>query len=569
MNRRKSKKVLIGLGSTVAFGSVGLIAGVGIKSIVEANVFNDSQFNLAQVKSVEEIPKFNVAERDLFPIDTSKFAREVHFGNTWRGQTLTPWGWLGVGSGGTNKRMIFLTGWNGEILWVNNDFPTNIGNRTDYDVYDMKYDWNSDLLFVIRTGNSNGLWSGSSSKIIIDVIQGSTGQTKYKSVLNNNSKLDEFIKNARSFIESTFESRNVNDHLFMLDVISSNNDSKTVYLTYSPNFMQLIEKSPPGDSGIRQIVSLKTILENWSKFQLTIKLDLGSGSFSILDQSNIWGGDKKPDNSTQDILWKNGGGNWEYKYYEDGKNPKGWLASEASLITNPFNTISADGHLIIHFLFADNKGNTYHLYYADRNTGSGDWNKYVGSERLAKVGDPDKTDVKDVGMPVLNKDDNEGKFYWSNIIRWESKVVSSANTRINRNMFEPNSVTFVYPYAASHSAATAVLPAFNVATITIDYKTGKIKTDGFAKPFLKSVVYQFGRQNFEYWIKNKSKYPSNGVSGSCSAGSTQEPYPWPDDANDPNWLIKFNRLISVSPFDNTIIIGSTSPFRAENEIKFK
>ena len=82
MNRRKSKKVLIGLGSTVAFGSVGLVAGVGIKSIVEANIFNDNQFNLAQVKSVEEIPKFNTADDKLFPIDTSKFAREVHFGNT-------------------------------------------------------------------------------------------------------------------------------------------------------------------------------------------------------------------------------------------------------------------------------------------------------------------------------------------------------------------------------------------------------------------------------------------------------------------------------------------------------
>ena len=309
MNRRKSKKVLIGLGSTVAFGSVGLIAGVGIKSIVEANVFNDSQFNLAQVKSVEEIPKFNVAERDLFPIKTDDFARDFHFGNIWRGQTLTPWGWLGVGTSGGTKRKIFLTGWNGEILWVNDEYSDK-GSRKEYNVYDMKYDFNTDLLFVVRTDSSNGLWGN--NNITIDVIQGSTGVTRKKGILNS-GQISDFTREAKKFIEEKFEKRNT-DHLFTLDVISSNHDSNSVYLTYSPNFMQLAEKDPIDDKDIRQIVSMETILANWEKFQLTIKVSVqsnGTLSINLLDQKDIWGGDTNSggNSSFRDILWKNSTGN--------------------------------------------------------------------------------------------------------------------------------------------------------------------------------------------------------------------------------------------------------------------
>ena len=559
MNRRKSKKVLIGLGSTVAFGSVGLVAGVGIKSIVEANIFNDNQFNLAQVKSVEEIPKFNTADDKLFPIDTSKFAREVHFGNTWRGQTLTPWGWLGVGNGNNDtKSTIFLTGWNGEILWVN-EYDKNlegVNRHTKNHVYDMKYDFNTDLLFVVRSINPNGLSKpNEGSKFRIDVIKGSTGQNQFSSILPW-SQISSFATKAQNFINANFEAKNT-DHLFTLDVISSNHDPNTVYLTYSPNFMQLVEKKSTNNDK-RQIVSMETILSNWSEFQLTMRLNVNSGKLDILNQT--WGGDTNSGGnpSYRDILYKNSSGTWEYKYYDEKNNgsEKKWYASEGSLLTNPFNTISAEGHLITHFIFADNKGNTFHLYYANKNTGNANWTKYVGSEMLAKEGKPNETDVKGVNIPVLNE---ENKFYWSNIIRWQSKAILSANTRINRNMFEPNSVTFAYPYAASHTSAKEVIPAFNVASIMIDYKTGKIKTSDFAKPFLKSVVYPFGKQAFEYWEKNNSSYSSN--------RDLQEVYPWPDSPDDPNWLVKFNRLISVSPFDNTIIFASTSPFRAQNDIK--
>ena len=556
MNARRSKKLLIGLGSTIAFSSVGFVAGVGIKSIITTN---NNQPSFLQEKSVEEIPKFNTADGTLFPIDTSKFAREMHFGNTWRGQTLTPWGWLGVGNGDTySKATIFLTAWNGEILWIN-EYDRNLGNADSFTlnpVYDMKYDFNSDRLFVIRSAHANGLFGKGASKFRLDIIEGSTGRQIKSSPLSWN-QVSTFANKAEKFLKQNFESKN-QEHLFTLDVVSSNKDDNTVYLTYSPNLMQLSEKNPASDGDKRQIVSMETVLANWADFQLVMKFDVKANTLTVLDQSNIWGGDNNSggNSSRRDILWKNSSGKWEYKYYDEKNNENKWFATNASLLTNPFNTISEEGHLITHFIFADNKGNTFHLYYGNKNTGNSNWTKYVGSERLAKEGEPDKSDVQDVHMPVLNEN---GKFYWSNILRWESRAILNANTRINRNMFEPNSVTFAYPYAASHTGSTEVVPAYNVASIMIDYKTGKIKTDKFAKPFLKSVVYQIGKQAFEYWEKNKSKYPSN--------RDLQELYPWPDNSNDPNWLVKFNRLISVSPFDNTIIFASTSPFRGQGDIK--
>ena len=134
MAKRVSKKLLLGLGSTLTFGTIGVAGGFGIKSIVDISLNN--QIEQFSVKSVTEdvfsnAPDYNVAQSNMF-IDPSNLKR-FHFGNTLIGQTVTPYGWLGVFddpyNGNIASTRIALTGWNGEILWVNE--PTNLDPKID------------------------------------------------------------------------------------------------------------------------------------------------------------------------------------------------------------------------------------------------------------------------------------------------------------------------------------------------------------------------------------------------------------------------------------------------------
>ena len=97
MPKRISKRLLVGLGSIITFGTVGTVSGFGIKSIIDVTL-NNAQINQLnssnQVASFNDIPDFNVATKEMF-IPTKNLTR-FHFGNTQIGQKVTPWGWLGV-----------------------------------------------------------------------------------------------------------------------------------------------------------------------------------------------------------------------------------------------------------------------------------------------------------------------------------------------------------------------------------------------------------------------------------------------------------------------------------------
>ena len=126
MPKRISKKLLVGLGSIITFGTVGTVSGFGIKSIINAtwnNNLNQLKLSSNQTVNFNQIPDFNVATKDMF-IPTKNLTR-FHFGNTQIGQKVTPWGWLGVFDDEDGvKTRIALTGWNGEIIWVNETYKT-------------------------------------------------------------------------------------------------------------------------------------------------------------------------------------------------------------------------------------------------------------------------------------------------------------------------------------------------------------------------------------------------------------------------------------------------------------
>ena len=112
MAQRLNKKLLLGLGSTLGFLGTGVVSGFGINAIVSnTNNFNQDQLALntlpeADFKTAND---YNVATSDMF-INTTNLKR-FHFGNTQKGQTVTPYGWLGVFEDSqTVQNRIALTG---------------------------------------------------------------------------------------------------------------------------------------------------------------------------------------------------------------------------------------------------------------------------------------------------------------------------------------------------------------------------------------------------------------------------------------------------------------------------
>ena len=255
MPKRISKKRLVGLGSIITFGTVGTVSGFGIKSIIDLTLNNRdiNQLKLSSNSTVNfnQIPDFNVATKDMF-IKTKNLKR-FHFGNTQIGQKVTPWGWLGVFDDDGVKSKIALTGWNGEIIWVNDDYTT----LDKMNVYDMQYDFGSDLIFVLRTKAENGFYDGNDNnypEVYLEVLDAKTGQ-KYtddvefndfnylqisakNKLINDTSLLSDYASNQKT--------RDKTKKLYYLDLTYSP-QKNAVLATWMPNYMQMARQSYKGD----------------------------------------------------------------------------------------------------------------------------------------------------------------------------------------------------------------------------------------------------------------------------------------------------------------------------------
>ena len=94
MAQRLNKKLLLGLGSGIGFLTTGVISGFGIRAIANQGIDNFNQTNRLAEQAFTQAPDYNVAIPNMF-IDTTNL-KNFHFGNTQIGQTVTPYGWLGV-----------------------------------------------------------------------------------------------------------------------------------------------------------------------------------------------------------------------------------------------------------------------------------------------------------------------------------------------------------------------------------------------------------------------------------------------------------------------------------------
>ena len=234
-------------------------------------------------------------------------------------------------------------------------------------------------------------------------------------------------------------------------------------------------------------------------------------------------------------------------------------AENIFLLTNPFFTTSSDGNaFVMHLIGATHQGAVYH--------------KTIGWEiELSNSPDKDGKIYNSTydSIQILNPDQNffslKEDQSWTMAKGWNPNFIN-ANLRVNKNMFDENSIVFAYPYSSSSNVknpSTNVnygkeyngMPIFNVAQIWLD-NNGKIKysKETAMKDF---INYDFGKQIVDYFQTNESNYGSNLELNNI--------YPYPSEGNfdDNNFNHNYNRLISVSPFDNTIIYATKPNLRED------
>ena len=507
MARRISKKVLIGLTSTIAFGATGLITGLGVKSIInnhQRSVFLDAINPAITDANLGEFPNYNVATKDMF-VDTTNLT-SFHAGNIQQGQMVTPYGWLGLFNNPDNPNVrykIALTGWNGEVLWVNDDYESNQSDPWA-NVYELKYDWNSNLVFVVRTSSRNGLVDNPKQKpeVKIDLLDAITGVKKRTISLKWNLPIG-------STLEARFGNvftKNNNDYergknLYSLEVTSSRNK---LVLTYAPNFMQLYDKMTTTGDSRRSLVSLPQIIDNWSYLTKSFSFSLNNdGEITSQKEINV-----NPNLSQELKRWF---------YWGKQLNKR-----DFNILVNPFFTLANDNNLVMHLIVANHAGQILHkiIGFTDSNSVV---TRYDRTEEWTRF---------------LSIKANE----WFNGRTW-SKDFINANLKVNKNMFDSNLAVFAYPYAASQNASNN-FPLFNVAQILIDGSTGMIVRTN--NTFRRPVNYDVGKQIYDFWKTNPNNNKIN---------------PWPNAKTGyTNLNHNYNRLMSVSPFDNTFIYAASQNF---------
>ena len=519
MAKRVSKKLLLGLGSTLAFGSVGVITGFGLKSIID---YNNQQNFLNQINGLSEAnfdtaPDYNKATADMF-FDTTDL-KSFHFGDVQKGQTITPYGWLGVFEPSvTISRKIALTGWNGEILWVNDDYKDQ-GNETKFNVYDMKYDFNTDLIFVVRSNSDNGLYLSNTTTLAdvsLDILDAKTG-VKKDSI--DEATFKNIQASAQGFMNGKFLNWSDENHrarsknLFSIDVISKPRTNDVV-ISWTPNFLQLTlrQNSPGGvwDNAINRITPFADIVDGYSKMVSTIVITKNGSnvSHSGVKRMDIRKSGQVQNSPGQPAWWP-----IDYDYIHN-----------YSLIANPFITMNGN-NFIVHIL-TSNKDGSKIVHKTVEYDSNGNYLK----------NNKDTTENITGNFPILND------ATWIKNSDWSNDFVN-ANLKINRNMFDSNSVVFAYPYASGGSSGR--LPIFNVAQLLINPADGKIIwNNGTPK---NSKILPFAREIIEYWQNNNGSYNTN--------ANLNKIYPF-TGGGQTNLNHNYNRLISVSPFDNTVLYAS-------------
>ena len=564
MAKRISKKLLVGLG-----GTLGTASAVGVATVIVTNAINISnspnwanQINFLTDRPVSDFPDLNKVDSSMFinPAGLTRF----HFGDIRKGQTVTPWGWLGVKD---NSNKLCLTAWNGEILW-----ERDLGEDGKANVYEIAYNFASNTISVMLSNQESGLFAPSFNKTTrketfnkLWVLQPNGEEIARWSLNTNAMNFPEFALTAQRTMRGLFldqNSMNIDGlfdsihhgqnwrmkDLYDLNVLATDYKYQhpkqpNMFLTYMPNYMQLFQ-----GENLPSMTQVLSTFDELNRFFFMERHKLSSSKFVSIDLETLLKNKTKP--VFLDV--KNGLPALYFQNETTGKND--WVhLNNAYLLTNPFwtnpivtyganqiNEYATRRNFDLHFLFGvEDQNRTFHLvirFSLDNSVPNINWDN-VRVEQLSAVKAPG--DITLTTSPGWYKN---WKYLNRNVV-----INQPANTRINHNLFDPNLLTFAYPYQMNNSKVNVVddsttnsknkgsaFPIYNVAQLRFNSKTGLVERQpGTGK--LYSHVYNIGKDLVERLGKDA----------------------FPNEDKD-SLIHKFHRLVAVSPFDQSFVYNATA-----------
>ena len=548
MAKRISKKLLVGLGTTIGFGSVLTLMGLGVKAITSVDYVKDFGANAfanqvnsispyADISQNQEIEKVSASMFNKLPTGLERF----HFGNVRHGATMTPRGWLGV----TKNNEIVLTSWSGEVLWKTGNNGNTIRN--------LRYDYKTKYIYAFMSDGETGLfqYGGKPNKISIAVYHENDGRMIWRpqDFKNDFSTYSNEAYNSIQNVGRLINLQNGDEHwrarnLINFDVVSWNNADPL--LSWIPNMMMFYNQNN-GRSA-----DLFTIVDQFSKLvriQYVQSGNVANAKFRAIDlRTRLNQGF-----STGIKLSGN-----QLAIPRNVSNDGYIQLNDTYLLTSPFFVATGNTSADLHFFFSTYDGNyengkndpdtlakkirNWHLVLefdlAQMNRNDNDnavINKLIRNANIEKLNDNRVIEV------AKYTKSSGGDYFFKNQKWLNAKVVTSspANLALNRNMFDPFLVTFAYPYAnKSHQQDNAlnengdVIGAYNVAQI-------RFRSNGLLDT---SSNHQLRTLNFNLGTQYADR-PHNNTTA------------WPADSTQPIEL-NFNRLLTVSPFDNSFTYGA-------------
>ena len=550
MARRQSKKPLISLSSAIGIATAATLTSFGFNSLISrfAPAPSSGDLQLLEGQPLGNFPNLHQAQGEMFINPTG--LKAFHLGNVRKGQTLTPYGWLGVYDD-ANKDRLALTAWNGEIIWATPGYP---GRGAP--IYDVKYDFATNLIVVLYTNTWTGMFKPQSldNKVWIDVLDAQTGQP-----IPNWKPLDlwDWAREARFKLEEAKlldnVTPNLNDYqswraleLYKLDLTAHPNKKDLLLIQLSPTLNQLVQRNSDNLPNFTQVVDV---------FERTFK-------FIVIDKKAepIWLANQYPLNIKKWLaeLGLNGS-NWAFR--DSVLNQTFSLdTNKLYLLSEPYST---PGHpdqfntWFLHFFLGDESGAVFHvaLNFAFDGVNNNKWAVFnKGQSKLEKL-----TESNGLGFSLKTN-----QYDWYKGARWLNRAfvtTNPANLRTNKNIFNPRLATWAYPYAT----VTASDPNSNITQNVVDDSSGGPGTswtlfnvaqilttpeglvDRSGGP-QKTRMFNFGEQIFQSWQKNPN------------AATIQ---PWPNGPHS-SALHNFNRLVSVNPFDNSFLYSAMANIRGLN-----
>ena len=550
MARRQSKKPLISLGSAIGIATAATLTSFGFNSLISrfAPASSSGDLQLLEGQPLGNFPNLHQAQGEMFINPTG--LKAFHLGNVRKGQTLTPYGWLGVYDD-ANKDRLALTAWNGEIIWATPGYPGR-----GVPIYDVKYDFATNLIVVLYTNTWTGMFKPQSldNKVWIDVLDAQTGQP-----IPNWKPLDlwDWAREARFKLEEAKlldnVTPNLNDYqswraleLYKLDLTAHPNKKDLLLIQLSPTLNQLVQRNSDNLPNFTQVVDV---------FERTFK-------FIVIDKNAepIWLANQYPLNIKKWLaeLGLNGS-NWAFR--DSVLNKMFSLdTNKLYLLSEPYSTPGHPNQFntwFLHFFLGDETGAVFHvaLNFAFDGVNNNKWAVFNKNQsKLEKL-----TESNGLGFSLKTN-----QYDWYKGARWLNRAfvtTNPANLRTNKNIFNPRLATWAYPYAT----VTASDPNSNITQNVVDdgskgggtswtlFNVAQILTtpeglvDRNGGP-QKTRMFNFGEQIFQSWQKNPS------------AATIQ---PWPNGSHS-SALHNFNRLVSVNPFDNSFLYSAMANIRGLN-----